>query len=183
LRILDPRTNYYDGDATQADWSSGRIPEAPDGHYRLYHPHSILKEGGLQVMADPGLSGNRADIFNVKIAEDVRFRIKVEATDNSSAPQELTVKIESDFGDFDPTRTTDPVEEIYRFPTINMTTKIYQYQGFATGYHLYPKKGFYDVIKVTVSDKLGNTRMVSFPIEITEQNVHFRSLGDESKVR
>jgi len=183
LRTLDPRTKYYDGDATQADWSSGRIPEAPDGHYRLYHPHSILKEGGLQVMADPGLSGNRADIFNVKIAEDVRFRIKVEATDNSSAPQELTVKIESDFGDFDPTRTTDPVEEIYRFPTINMTTKIYQYQGFATGYHLYPKKGFYDVIKVTVSDKLGNTRMVSFPIEITEQNVHFRSLGDESKVR
>lgn len=202
MRTKDPRNQYYDEDVTQSDFTSGRIPEASNYSYRLDKPDTIKDSTGKSIYNGSG-KGNGAGIFNVKIAEDVRFRIKVEATDNASGPADLKIVIESDLNKMNGSenvsksiseigsqyggsyfeRTSTPVTEENRFKRVSSETKVYQFQGFQTGYHLYPLKGFYDVIKVSVADKIGNQRTVYFPIEIVEQNVHFRSLGNQNKVR
>ena len=202
LRTRDPRSQYYEGDVTQVDFSSNRIPEKANYIYHLAKPSDIKNAAGVAIYNGSG-SGNGAGIFNVKMVEDVRFRIKVEATDNVSNPSELDIVIASDLNSYNSVsevpkslaeidaiygggyfeRTTTPVSEENRFKRVSSETKVYEFQGFQTGYHLYPLRGFYDVIKVSAADKLGNTRTILFPIEIVEQNVHFRSLGSQNKAR
>ncbi len=74
----------------------------------------------------------------------------------------------------------------YIFPLTETTSgRIYQQTKFASAFHLYPKAGFYDVLKIEVFDKAnytGNGRVIYIPIEIINQNVYFRKIGDDAKV-
>ena len=73
MKTKDPRGLLYEGDVSHKDISSGRIPEADDYTYRLYKPASInTASGNLSGLA--GTEGNGSGLFNVRIAEDVRFK-------------------------------------------------------------------------------------------------------------
>ena len=189
MKTKDPRGLLYEGDVSHKDISSGRIPEADDYTYRLYKPASInTATGNLSALA--GTEGNGAGLFNIRIAEDVRFKLRVEATDNAADPKDIEIQIESikpsDIDHF--TNTTQHVQDDdkdqYQFKTIlSGSENVYQFQAFVTAYHMYPKSGFYDIIQVSVNDGNGNMRKILFPIEIVPQDVHFRSLGSQNKSR
>jgi len=49
--------------------------------------------------------------------------------------------------------------------------------------HLYPQHGYYDEIKVTATDVNGNPTAICIPVKVIPQDVHFRQLGEESRVK
>jgi hypothetical protein len=121
------------------------------------------------------------------IPEDVRFMIKVEATDNRDL-DEISITIRSAIDglavftpDLASVRhiSTDPGS--HAFPErYSSSGRIYQQAKILTGYHLYANANFYDVIQVDVSDQSGNRRILDIPVIVIGQGVHFRQLGDQT---
>ena len=78
------------------------------------------------------------------------------------------------------------VMEKYRFPSINASDRTpNQYKDLAEirTYHLYPKHGYFDEIKVEATDSVGNKTALCIPIRVIPQDVHFRQIGNQSKTR
>ncbi|MCO4780884.1 MAG: hypothetical protein KC646_01065 [Candidatus Cloacimonetes bacterium] len=178
LKSKDPRDSYYlkAGDQAQATISSGKLTVTSD--YDLANPSSVT---GL---AAYGTDASGLGNFLVKIPEDVRFRIKAEAVDNVTLPANLNITVESDMTGFSLNTSQGalvPTEDPFEAKVT--TVRDYQFQGFTSNFWQYPRPGRYDVIKITVSDEQGNTRMIRFPIEIMPQDLHFRKIGDNSRIK
>ncbi|MBT3783727.1 hypothetical protein HOF92_02050, partial [bacterium] len=124
------------------------------------------------------------------IPEDVRFIVKVEATDNQDL-DEIDIKVSSApdgkvlFTSSNPkVRHISDDQSEHRFKAKSSTKgRIYQQSKILTVYHLYPNANFYDVIRVEVKDKAGNGRVLDIPVSIIEQGVHFRKIGDRVKLK
>jgi len=122
------------------------------------------------------------------IPEDVRFMVKVEATDNKDLDEiSITIRSAADgSAAFTPAIagishiSTDPGS--HAFPERSSSAgRIYQQAKILTGYHLYPNANYYDVIQVDVTDNAGNQRILDIPIIVIGQGVHFRQLGDQTR--
>ncbi|PCJ19786.1 MAG: hypothetical protein COB02_06235 [Candidatus Cloacimonadota bacterium] len=174
MKSKDQRGTYYQkiGDQSQTDYSSGRLAITTD--FDLAHPSTI---SGL---AAYGTNASGLGNFLVKIPEDVRFKIKVEAVDNVTLPENIQIEIQSDTSGFS---LGSLVETENPFLAKVTTVRNYQSQGFISNFWQYPQPGRYDVIKITISDQQGNRRMVKFPIEVIPQDLHFRKLGDSTRIK
>ena len=73
--------------------------------------------------------------------------------------------------------------EQYRFPTINKSVGQYQDLAEFRAYHLYPKDGYFDNIKIVATDSVGNKTGICIPVRVIPQDVHFRQIGNQSKSR
>ncbi|PCJ21499.1 MAG: hypothetical protein COB02_02585 [Candidatus Cloacimonadota bacterium] len=121
-----------------------------------------------------------------RIPEDVRFRVEVQASDNKVL-ENITISISG--GHF--TKFTHPdtnierVETEEQFPGYNASNKRI-YNQFRRGVkdHFYPRAGYYDVLEVVVIDgAAGNTRKIYIPIEVIPQDLHFRKLGSDQRLK
>jgi hypothetical protein len=124
------------------------------------------------------------------VPEDVRFMVKVEATDNKDLDG-IDISISSAADGLNVYAPAVPaIQHIstdvggHAFPSRASTAgRVYQQAKILTTYHLYPNANFYDVLRVDVKDGAGNNRIMDIPIVVIPQGVHFRQLGDQTRVR
>jgi hypothetical protein len=119
-----------------------------------------------------------------RIPEDVRFQIKVEATDNRDLDR-LSISIQGGIAGYTPSDADmEPATtRSHHFGEINSSAddkRIYKQTKFISAFHLYPNKGVWDQLLVTVRDGAGNSRSIYIPIEVIGQDVFFRQIGSES---
>ncbi len=148
-----------------------------------------------QYTADPS---NTEELF-YEITEDTRFQLHATFSDNVTG-KELGGRISINSGSCDGTASLvgsnvngidlaaleGDLMERYRFPSVDSADrKPNQYRDLAEirTYHLYPKHGYFDEIKVEASDSVGNKTTLCIPIRVIPQDVHFRQIGNQSKTR
>ena len=141
---------------------------------------------------------NVAELF-YEITEDTRFQLHAIFSDNVTG-KELggTLNVSSDSCDntnslvgstvngLELAALDGDVMEKYRFPTVNASDRMpNQYKDLAEirAYHMYPKHGYFDEIKVEATDSVGNKTALCIPIRVIPQDVHFRQIGNQSKTR
>lgn len=139
-------------------------------------------------------SDNPSEVF-YEITEDTRFQVHATFSDNVTG-KELNGEIEmssgscSDIGPIAGTVggvTLAPLDgefmEQYRFPSVSKSAGEYQDLAELRAYHLYPKNGYFDTIKVVATDSVGNKSGICIPVRVISQDVHFRQIGNQSKSR
>jgi len=134
---------------------------------------------------------NGSDFF-FEIPEDTRFQVHAAFSDNvTSQFLEGNIKIESGTCAGTSKDITgyglDPLTGVYadyKIPT-REKSPANQYRDLADlrVNHLYPQHGYYDEIKVTATDVNGNPTAICIPVKVIPQDVHFRQLGEESRVK
>lgn len=121
-----------------------------------------------------------------RIPEDVRFRVQVQAGDNKTL-EDITIRVSG--GHFThythPDSNVLPVPTEEEFPGYEAADKrIYNQYRHGVKDHLYPRAGYYDVLEVVVTDgPAGNTRNIYIPIEVIPQELHFRKIGNEQRIK
>ena len=186
--LAKPRINIYrsadsraiDGNFASSEIKKTLLPRSPENEYTI--------------------SGYAPDLNNpseyfYEITEDTRFQVHVTFSDNVTG-KNLEGSIEmssgscSDLGSVPNTvgsLTLSPLDgafmEQYRFPTINKNVGQYQDLAEFRAYHLYPKNGYFDNIKIVATDSVGNKTGFCIPVRVIPQDVHFRQIGNQSKSR
>ncbi|MCO4783142.1 MAG: hypothetical protein KC646_12530 [Candidatus Cloacimonetes bacterium] len=121
-----------------------------------------------------------------RIPEDVRFRVQVQAGDNKTL-EDITIEVSgghfTKFAHPDSAILQVPVEE--QFPGyVAADKRIYNQFRQGVKDHLYPRAGYYDVLEVVVSDgPAGNTRRIYIPVEVIPQELHFRKIGNQQRIK
>ncbi|MBI3892963.1 MAG: hypothetical protein HY303_15695 [Candidatus Wallbacteria bacterium] len=121
-----------------------------------------------------GLGGYGPPSLNVRLEEDVRFRLTVKAADNACAPKEIFLSIKGVEGTAQ-----------QHFPE---TKKDAGEVGINAGSvaelqatHFYPNAGESDTIHITAKDQRGNTREVALHIDVTAHETNYRVIGNVNK--
>jgi hypothetical protein len=124
--------------------------------------------------------------FFYNIPEDTRFEVTAAYSDNvTGRTLDGTISIKSGscpspssitglYPSLNPT--------IYPIPEISANLQYIDTAQVKT-FHLYPKAGFYDEIRVEATDQAGNITALCIPIRVIEQAVLFRRTGQERGIR
>ncbi len=155
-------------------------------------------ENEYRVSAHTASPDNLEELF-YEITEDTRFQLHATFSDNvtgkelggslnisSDSCSNTASLVGSDINGEQLAALDGDVMEQYRFPSVGPADRTpNQYQDFAElrAYHLYPKHGYFDEIKVIATDSAGNKTAICIPVRIIPQDVHFRKIGNQSKSR
>ncbi len=155
-------------------------------------------ENEYRVSAHTASPDNLEELF-YEITEDTRFQLHATFSDNvtgkelggslnisSDSCSNTASLVGSDINGEQLAALDGDVMEQYRFPSVGPADRApNQYQDFAElrAYHLYPKHGYFDEIKVIATDSAGNKTAICIPVRIIPQDVHFRKIGNQSKSR
>ena len=170
-RSQDPRSNssFFNSSAINNE----KVP--PQNDYRI----STCNSGNLQ------------ECF-YQIPEDTRFEIRAEFSDNVTGKNLLgSISITSGFCSnkivVDNLASTNGLELVDTEDRLANKIKQmgYQYQdkSIFKRFHRYPRQNKYDEIKVKAIDSEGNDTTICIPIHIIPQQVHFRSIGQERRLK
>lgn len=137
---------------------------------------------------------NTADLQQCfyQVPEDTRFEVRAEFSDNVTGEDLLgSITIESSHcigsNVIETLANNNGIEEVDPEDKLATSSKTigYQYQDKSVykKFHRYPRQNKFDEIKVSINDSQGNNTTICIPIHIIPQQLHFRSIGQERRIK